>query len=80
MKTINPLVILGILVLLGLVAVSLGCGQGDQVEASTDDTRGNTQAVAETAARLNKWEFMVTGAPIRATGGTGALLNLTATF
>jgi membrane fusion protein (multidrug efflux system) len=35
--------------LLGLVAVSLGCGQGDQVEASTDDTRGNTQAVAESA-------------------------------
>ena len=38
------------------------------------------EAVAETAARLNKWEFMVTGAPIRAAGGTGALLNLTATF
>ena len=38
------------------------------------------EALAETAARLNRWEFMVTGAPITATGGTGALLNLTATF
>ena len=38
------------------------------------------EALAETAAKLNRWEFMVTGAPITAAGGTGALLNLTATF
>ena len=49
MKTTNPLVILGILVLLGLGAVSLGCGQGDQVEASTGDT-SDGQEVAQTAA------------------------------
>ena len=38
------------------------------------------EALAETAAKLNRWEFMVTGAPITAVGGTGALLNLTAIF
>jgi membrane fusion protein (multidrug efflux system) len=30
--------------MVALIAVSFGCGQGDQVEASTDDTRGDTQA------------------------------------
>ncbi len=38
------------------------------------------EAVAETAAKLNRWEFMVTGAPPRVVGGTGSLLNLTAIF
>ena len=33
------------------------------------------EALAETAAKLNRWEFMVTGAPIPAAGGTGALLT-----
>ena len=41
-KTTNPLAIAGILILLLVAAVSLGCGQGDQVEAS-DDTRGETE-------------------------------------
>jgi len=43
-KTTNPLAIIGILLMVALIAVSFGCGQGDQVEASTDDTRGDTQA------------------------------------
>ena len=38
------------------------------------------EELAETAARLNRWEFMVTGAPTAAKGGTGSLLNLTAIF
>jgi kynurenine formamidase len=38
------------------------------------------EAVAETAARLNKWEFMLVGAPPRVTGATGGLINLTAIF
>jgi kynurenine formamidase len=38
------------------------------------------EAVAETAAKLNRWEFMVVGAPPRVKGGTGSLLNLTAVF
>ena len=38
------------------------------------------EEVAETAAELNRWEFMVTGAPTAAKGGTGSLLNLTAIF
>ena len=38
------------------------------------------EELAETAARLNRWEFMVTGAPTAAEGGTGSLLNLTAIF
>ncbi len=49
MKTTNPLAILGILLLLLSAVSSIGCGQGDQVEASTDDTRGG-QEVAQTAA------------------------------
>ena len=36
--------------------------------------------VVDAIAKLNRWEFMVTGAPITAAGGTGALLNLTAIF
>ena len=38
------------------------------------------EAVAETAARLNRWEFMVTGAPPRVEGATGSLINLVAVF
>ena len=38
------------------------------------------EELAETAARLNRWEFMVTGAPTAAKGGTGSLLNLIAIF
>ena len=48
MKTTNPLAIFGILLLLLSAVSSIGCGQGDQVEASTDDTRGG-QEVAQTA-------------------------------
>jgi hypothetical protein len=37
-------------------------------------------ALAETAARLNRWEFMFTSAPLPVTGATGSLLNAIATF
>ena len=38
------------------------------------------EAVAETAARLNRWEFLLTLAPIPVEGGTGSPLNPIATF
>ena len=38
------------------------------------------EAVAETAARLKRWEFMLTAAPIRAPGGTGTPINPIAVF
>ena len=38
------------------------------------------EAVAETAAKLKRWEFMVVGAPPRVDGATGSLINLTAIF
>jgi kynurenine formamidase len=38
------------------------------------------EAVADTAARLNRWEFMVSVNPIAVTGGTGGLVNAVATF
>jgi kynurenine formamidase len=38
------------------------------------------EALAETAARLNRWEFMLTIAPVPVTGGTGFPLNAIAAF
>jgi hypothetical protein len=38
------------------------------------------EAVAETAARLKRWEFLVTAAPVPVLGGTGFPLNPIATF
>ena len=38
------------------------------------------EALAETAARLNRWEFMLTVGPIPVTGGTGSPLNPIAVF
>jgi kynurenine formamidase len=38
------------------------------------------EALAETAARLDRWEFMFSAAPIPVTGGTGSMLNAIATF
>ena len=38
------------------------------------------EALAETAARLNRWEFMLTVAPLAVTGGTGSPANPIATF
>jgi kynurenine formamidase len=38
------------------------------------------EAVAETAARLNRWEFLITIAPVPVTGGTGFPVNALATF
>jgi kynurenine formamidase len=38
------------------------------------------EAVAETAAKLNRWEFMLTIAPVPVTGGTGFPLNALAMF
>ena len=38
------------------------------------------EALAETAARLNRWEFMLMAGPIPVTGGTGSPLNPIAVF
>ena len=38
------------------------------------------EALATTAAKLNRWEFMLTVAPIPVTGGTGGPINVLATF
>ena len=38
------------------------------------------EAVADTAARLNRWDFMLTAAPYPILGGTGYPLNAIATF
>ena len=38
------------------------------------------EALAETAAKLNRWEFMLTVAPLRAVGGTGSPVNPLAMF
>jgi len=38
------------------------------------------EALADTAARLNRWEFMLTVAPVPVTGGTGFPVNALATF
>ena len=38
------------------------------------------EALAETAARLNRWEFMLVAAPLAVEGGTGSPLNALAIF
>ena len=38
------------------------------------------EAVAETAARLNRWEFMLVAAPLAVEGGTGSPVNALAIF
>ena len=38
------------------------------------------EAVAEAASRLNRWEFMISIAPVPVTGGTGFPVNTLATF
>ncbi len=38
------------------------------------------EALAETAARLNRWEFMLVVAPLRVPGGTGSPVNPIAIF
>ena len=38
------------------------------------------EALAETAAAENRWEFMLTAAPIPVIGGTGSPLNPIAIF
>jgi len=40
----------------------------------------DTEALAETAARLNRWEFMLVIAPLRVPGGTGSPVNPIAVF
>ena len=37
-------------------------------------------ALAQTAAGLNRWEFMLTVAPLVVTGGTGSTANPIATY
>jgi hypothetical protein len=38
------------------------------------------EALGEMAAKLNRWEFMLTIAPVPVTGGTGFPLNAIAMF
>ena len=38
------------------------------------------EALAETAAKLKRWEFLITINPMPITGGTGSPLNTLATF
>ena len=38
------------------------------------------ELLSEMAAKLNRWEFMLTGAPVSVPGGTGFPVNATATF
>jgi kynurenine formamidase len=38
------------------------------------------EEVATAAAARNRWTFLVTAAPLRASGGTGSPVNITATF
>ncbi len=40
----------------------------------------NLEAVAEMAAELNRWEFLLTAAPLRVPHGTGSPINAVATF
>jgi kynurenine formamidase len=54
-----------------LVLVSLGMPLFDNLDL---------EAVSEEAARQNRWEFMLSAAPLRVVGGTGSPLNPIATF
>jgi hypothetical protein len=38
------------------------------------------EALSETAARLNRWEFLLTARPVPVTGGTGFPINALAIF
>jgi len=38
------------------------------------------EAISKAAAQRNRWEFLLTAAPIPVTGGTGSPLNPIATF
>jgi kynurenine formamidase len=38
------------------------------------------EALGDTAARLKRWEFMITIAPLAVTGGTGSPANVLAAF
>jgi len=38
------------------------------------------EAVADTAARLKRWEFLLMASPIRVPGGTGSPINPVAVF
>jgi kynurenine formamidase len=54
-----------------LVLVALGANIFDNMDL---------EALAETAARLNRWEFLLVAAPIPNPGGTGSPLNPLAIF
>ena len=51
----------------------------DSVLAYSDSPH-QSMALAETAARLNQWEFLLVAAPIPNPGGTGSPLNPLAIF
>ena len=38
------------------------------------------ESLSATAAKLNRWSFMLTIAPLAVTGGTGSPANIIATF
>ena len=47
---------------------------------NSDFHHGLLEALAETAAGLNRWEFMLVAAPLAVQGGTGSPLNALAIF
>ena len=57
-------------------------GRDDQLTAMGINLLDNQDldAVADMAVKLNRWEFMLTIAPVPVTGGTGFPLNALAMF
>ena len=54
-----------------LLLVAMGTPMFDQCDL---------EALSVAARERNRWTFLLTAAPLRLSGGTGAALNLTATF
>jgi kynurenine formamidase len=54
-----------------LLLVAMGTPMFDQCDL---------EAVSAAAVARNRWTFLLTAAPLRITGGTGAAINVTATF
>jgi hypothetical protein len=57
-------------------------GKDDQLGSANlvTDAKRDLEAVGEMAAKLKRWEFMLTIAPVPVTGGTGFRVNALATF
>jgi kynurenine formamidase len=73
----TPPVVLGVPASIGLQPLHtvLISGQGMPLIDDIDPT-----ALAETAARLNRWEFMIVVSPLSVPGGTGGPVNVQAIF